>query len=182
MNKTGSLTMISRWLMATAFVVVLTACDNDMSDLDAYIADVKARPAEPIPPIPPVKTYTPYVYEGQMGRDPFRPSTSEGSDDVAATANSTGPRPDRDRAREYLEQYELDTLAMVGTFRLEDNHWALVRDPDGVVHRVSVGNYLGRNHGRVTFIEDMRLGLTELITDGSGGWLVREASMTVEDV
>ena len=102
MNKTGSLTMISRWLMATAFVVVLTACDNDMSDLDAYIADVKARPAEPIPPIPPVKTYTPYVYEGQTGRDPFRPSTSEGSDDVAATASSTGPRPDRDRAREYL--------------------------------------------------------------------------------
>lgn len=181
MNTIGYSTIISRWSLAVILMAVLVSCSSEMSDLDDYIADVKARPAEPIPPIPPVKTYTPYTYEGQMGRDPFRASTSEGSDDVASTSNSDGPRPDRSRAREYLEQYELDTLAMVGTFRLDDNHWALVRDPDGVVHRVLVGNYLGRNHGRVTSIEEMRLGLTELITDGSGGWLVREASMAVDD-
>lgn len=181
MKDQNFVTITGKWVISALLVSILTACSQDMTDLQNYIADIKSRPAEPIPPIPPVKTYTPYTYEGQTGRDPFRPSTSEGSDDMAATASSGGPRPDRDRPREYLEQYELDTLAMVGTFMLEDNHWALVRDPDGVIHRVAVGNYLGRNHGRVTSIEEMRLGLTELITDGSGGWLVREASMAVED-
>jgi type IV pilus assembly protein PilP len=158
----------------------LSACSNDMSDLSGYIAEVRARPADPIPPIPAVKTYTPYVYEGQAGRDPFRPSTSDGSDEVTATSNRDGPRPDLNRTKEYLEQFELDTLAMVGTFEMANSEWALIRDPDGVVHRVAVNNYLGRNHGRVTGIELTQIALTELINDGSGGWLVREASMVVD--
>ena len=57
---------------------LLAACRNDMSDLDAYIEEVQKRPAQPIPPIPAVRTYSPYQYQGLTGRDPFRPSTSEG--------------------------------------------------------------------------------------------------------
>ncbi len=159
----------------------LSACGGEMSDLNAYIADVKARSAEPIPPIPPVKTYTPYAYEGQTGRDPFRPSTSEGSDDELAGSNSSGPKPDPSRTKEYLERFELDTLAMVGSLSLNDFHWGLIRDPDGEVHRVAVNNYIGRNHGRVTSIRETKLGLSELITDGLGGWLVREASIAVSE-
>lgn len=176
--------MTSRFIIKTlaclAAVVLLPACSSDLNELQDYIEDVRSRPAGPIPPIPAVKTYTPYVYEGQTGRDPFRPSTSEGSDDVAATTNQGGPRPDPNRTKEYLEQFELDTLAMVGTFTMGDSEWALIRDPDGVVHRVAVNNYIGRNHGRVTYIEETEIGLSELITDGMGGWLVREASMRVE--
>ena len=160
-------------------LTLLSGCGNDASDLDIYIAEVKARPAEPIPPIPPVKTYTPYVYDGVTGRDPFRPSTSEGSDDVASTSNYDGPKPDASRPKEYLERFELDTLMMVGTLSLEESHWGLVRDPDGVVHRVAVNNYIGKNHGRITSIRETQLALSELITDGMGGWLVRDASIAV---
>ena len=173
--------LLVRGMSIFAVAAFLSACSNDMSDLTAYIESVKARPAEPIPPIPPVQTYTPYAYEGLTGRDPFRPSTSEGSDDLAATSNVGGPRPDANRPREYLEQFELDTLAMVGTFSMGDSHWGLVRDPNGVVHRVAVEDYIGKNHGRVTFIQETQIGLSELITDGLGGWLVREASMAVEE-
>ena len=73
---------LGRTALALAATVLLSACGGDLSDLEQYIAEVKARPAEPIPPIPPVKTYTPYVYEGIVGRDPFRPSTSEGTDET----------------------------------------------------------------------------------------------------
>lgn len=169
---------LKQLLCLLAGSVVLASCAGEMDDLTVYIDDVKSRPAEPIPPIPPVKTYTPYVYEGQMGRDPFRASTSEGSDEFVSST-STGPKPDPDRPKEYLERFELDTLSMVGTLSLEGNHWGLVRDPDGVVHRVAVNDYIGRNHGRVTYIRETQLGLTELITDGLGGWLVREASVAI---
>lgn len=172
-------TFPARGMALVCAAVLATACSNDMSDLDQYIADVKAREAEPIPPIPPVKTYTPYVYEGQTGRDPFRPSTSEGSDDIVSASNYDGPKPDPNRPREYLERFELDTLSMVGTLSMEGSHWGLIRDPDGVVHRVSVNNYIGKNHGRVTSIRETQLDLSELITDGLGGWLVREASIAV---
>lgn len=158
--------------------VILTACTENMSDLEKYIDSVKARPADPIPPIPPVKTYTPYDYEGLAGRDPFLQSISEGSDDVRS-ASGSGPRPDFDRHREYLERYELDTLSMVGTFSNDESRWALVRDPEGVIHRVPVGNYIGKNHGKVVKISDTEVDLTELISDGANGWLVREASIAL---
>ena len=163
---------------ARLVVMMLSACTESMNDLDKYIVAVKARPADPIEPIPPVKTYTPYEYDGQTGRDPFRHSLSEGSDDVRSTAG-TGPRPDFERPKEYLERYELDTLSMVGTFSKEESEWALVRDPEGVIHRVPVGDYVGKNHGRVVDINQAQLDLSELISDGAGGWLVREASIAL---
>ena len=138
-----------------------------------------AKPiADPIEPIPPVKTYTPYEYGGLSGRDPFRQSITEGSDDVRATTG-TGPRPDFERSKQYLERYELDTLSMVGTFGKEQSYWALLRDPEGIIHRVPVGDYIGKNHGRVVDINDTQIGLSELISDGAGGWLVREASIAL---
>lgn len=169
-----------RFAGLAVLLMTLSACSENMDDLDNYIATVKARPADPIPPIPPVKTYTPYQYEGLTGRDPFRQSINEGSDDVRSTAG-TGPRPDFDRSREYLERYELDTLEMVGTFSKEGSDWALVQDPEGIIHRVPVGNYIGKNHGRVVKIEATQVDISELISDGGGGWLVREASLVLGD-
>ena len=174
-NRLKSINLV----LVTFTVLALSACGGEMSDLRVYIDDVKARPADPIPPIPPVKTYSPYAYEGRTGRDPFRASTSEGSDDGLANNNTNGPKPDRTRVKEYLERFELDTLEMVGSLAMEEARWALIRDPDGVVHRVSVENYIGRNHGRVTSVRDTQVGLSELITDGLGGWLIRDASIAV---
>lgn len=163
---------------AVLVAVMLSACSEDIDDLEKYIASVKERPAEPIPPIPPVKTYTPYEYEGLAGRDPFRQSISEGSDEMRSSTG-TGPKPDFERAKQYLERYELDTLSMVGTFRKDESFWALVRDPEGVIHRVPVGNFMGKNHGQVVSISNTDVNLSELIPDGAGGWLVREASIAL---
>jgi type IV pilus assembly protein PilP len=160
---------------------LLTSCGVQQDDLDRYIGEVQARPATPIPPIPAVRTYTPYKYEGLLGRDPFRTSTSEGSDQVAQGGPSSGPRPDLQRPREYLEKFELDTLAMVGTFSREAADWALIQDPDGVIHRVAVGNYMGKNHGKISVITNDDVQLSEFIADGVGGWLVRDASIALED-
>jgi type IV pilus assembly protein PilP len=158
---------------------LMYSCTSDQDNLSRYIAEVKARPAAPIPPIPEVETYTPYKYDGLAGRDPFRSSTSEGNDQVAAGTRGSGPRPDLQRTREYLERFELDTLTMVGTFSKESYKWALIRDPDGVVHRVSVGNYLGKNHGKINAITPGEVDLDEFIADGTGGWMVRPASMAL---
>ena len=163
---------------AVLAVMMLSACTESMDDLDKYIAAVNARPADPIEPIPPVKTYTPYDYDGRAGRDPFRQSLSEGSDDVRSSVG-TGPRPDFERSKEYLERYELDTLSMVGTFSKEESDWALVRDPEGVIHRVPVGDYIGKNHGKVVEISNAQMSLSELISDGGGGWIVRNASIAL---
>ena len=172
LNQTGIVVL-------AALMVLLSACGNSNSDLVGYIAEVKARPATPIPPIPAVRTYTPYEYDGLAGRDPFRQSTSEGSDEVGVGGPATGPRPDLRRTREYLERFELDTLMMVGTFAKDTSEWALIRDPDGTVHRIATGNYMGKNHGKVSAISPDEVELSEFIADGAGGWLIRAASMAL---
>jgi len=176
--KHSSKQLIRVTAMVPLMALLLTACSESMEDLNKYVTSVKERPADPIPPIPPVHTYTPYVYDASVGRDPFRASLNEGSDDERSS-NKSGPRPNFDRPKEYLERYELDTMSMVGTFRKEKFYWALIRDPEGVVHRVPAGNYMGKNHGEVVVISDTEVGLSELISDGAGGWLVREASIAL---
>jgi type IV pilus assembly protein PilP len=168
------------WALAGLAVLLLSGCSKDMSDLQQHLSEVKSRPAQPIAPIPQVSTYTPYTYDGYSGRDPFRSSTTDGSEQVADEGNRDGPRPDFTRPKEYLERYELDTLIMVGTFSKDNAFWGLVRDPDGVVHRVSIENFMGKNHGQIVNIQDSQIDLTELIADGAGGWLVREASVALE--
>lgn len=179
---TTTMTQLRNGVLALAFGLVLTACGGNMNELQGYIAEVKARPAAPIEPIPPVKTYQPYDYDGLAGRDPFRSSSSEGREVAQGEggAGAVGPRPDFDRPKEYLERFELDTLTMVGTFGKEGTFWGLVRDPDQVVHRVLPGDYLGKNHGQIQDIGNTEIQLSELITDGSGGWLQREASLALE--
>ncbi len=167
-----------RVVSVVLLTLMLSACAESMDDLEKYLASVKARPADPIPPIPPVKTYTPYEYAGLTGRDPFLQSITEGSDDERST-KGTGPQPDFERPKEYLERYELDTLAMVGTFSQGESEWALLRDPEGIIHRVPVGDYIGKNHGQVISITKTQVNLSELISDGTGGWLVREASIAM---
>ncbi len=162
-----------------SILTLLAACSSNEDDLGHYIAQVNARPPTPIPPIPTVRTYTPYVYDGLQGRDPFLQSTSEGSDEEVSGNRGDGPRPDFQRTREYLERFELDTLLMVGTFDKETSHWVLIRDPDGKIHRVAAGNYMGKNHGKVNVISLSEVKLSEFITDGSGGWLVRDASLVL---
>lgn len=167
-------------VLGASVTLTLGACSGPGDDLNRYIAEVHARPAGPIEPIPPVKTYTPYDYQGIVARDPFIASTSEGNEPEQTASNATGPRPDFDRPREYLERFELDTLEMVGTFARGENEWALVRDPDNVVHRVAVEDYMGKNHGKVTSIQPDTVELVELVSDGAGGWLLREVSIALD--
>ena len=57
----------------------------------------------------------------------------------------------------------------------------LIRDPDGVIHRVHVGNYMGQNYGHITAIGEDHIDLVELVSNGTGGWMERQASIALGD-
>jgi type IV pilus assembly protein PilP len=75
----------------------------------------------------------------------------------------------------------LDGLDMVGLIGAEETQVALVMDPQRVVHRVRVGNYLGQSDGRIVAIREDGLEIVELIPDGSGGWLERPARLALDN-
>ncbi|HEX2139892.1 MAG TPA: pilus assembly protein PilP [Woeseiaceae bacterium] len=157
----------------------LAGCSADMDDLDRYINEVKARPGgriEPLPEITPYEVFT-YVADTEGYRSPFVPDTPQ----VAAGGPGSTTRPDRDRSREFLEQFPLDTLEMVGTLELSETTYGLVQTQDGLIHRVIPGNYMGQNDGRIIAITDSEIQVVEIISDGIGGYLEREAAVSLSD-
>ncbi len=159
--------------------LALVGCGRSDADLRQWIAQIKARPAEPIEPIPTMRSPEPMVYAAHELRDPFQRARPR--PDVVAAGSGDGIRPDADRRREYLEGFPLDTLGMVGTIELEQQVYALIADREGVVHRVREGNYLGQNHGRIERVLGDRIELVELISDGSDGWMERQAQIALAD-
>jgi len=153
----------------------LIACGSGTADLQAYVEDVKNRPGPPLDPLPVMQPFVVFEYSPEGLRDPFSVPKEN------AESESSGVRPDPDRRKELLESFPLDGLGMVGTLGEGEALVALVIDPDQVVHRVKVGNYLGQNEGRITAINENRIDLVELVPDGAGGWLERQASVSLED-
>ena len=161
------------------FGLVAGGCSGDMDDLDSYINEVKARPGGRIDPLPEIKPYEVFTYvaDAEGLRSPFVPDLPQ----HAANSANSGTRPDPERSREYLEQYSLDTLRMVGTLTQGGTNYGLVQTSDGLIHRVISGNYMGQNDGRIVSIDESKIELIEIISDGIGGYVEREAAVGIAD-
>jgi type IV pilus assembly protein PilP len=85
------------------------------------------------------------------------------------------------RNREFLEQFSLDALKMVGTLKLNGHNYGLVQVADGRVQRVLVGNHIGQNDGRITDIVPNRISVIELVPDGLGGYIERPAALALNE-
>ena len=160
-------------LLVALLAGVLAGCSGRDADLDRFIDGTKKEPGGRVEPLPEVKPYEAYNYADQQLRSPFVPGGSG--------ALSSGLRPDSHRNREFLEQYSLDTLKMVGTLNLGANRYGLVATKDGRVHRVVVGEHIGTNDGKITDISPSKIALVEIIPDGLGGYIERPAALGLNE-
>lgn len=169
-------------LAALLAVLMLAACSGDRSDLEQFVAAEKAKKPGPIEPLPQIKPYETFVYDAQDVRSPFTPDSSGGPQPgERQDGDGSGIQPDFNRPKEYLEQFSLDGLQMVGTIEAKGQKFALVADPDGAVHRVLPGNYLGQNHGKITGIGETEIRIMEIIPDGLGGWMEHQAAIGLDE-
>jgi len=173
----------SPWLF---IVLLVSGCvSSDMSDLTQQVEEILARPGGRIEPLPEIKPYEAYAYQSgqQAARDPFELFYDTSKAEVADTADSglteAMEREIKFRNREELEGYELDSLRMVGTLEDGNNQWGIIQDPEGTVHRVKVGNYLGRNIGKILTIQEDKIELREIIKNVDGRWEERPAALAL---
>ncbi len=152
--------------------LIAAGCSSGQSDLQKWIEDTKKKPGGRIQALPEVKPYETYTYSAAKLRSPFQPQGPGG-------AGTASLRPSIRRNREFLEGFSLDTLKMVGTFKVGSNFYGLVQSKDGLVHKVQPGNYLGQNDGKVTEISGGKISLVEIVPDGLGGYIERPASLAL---
>ena len=177
--------LILRSLFIAFLILGIQGCIwiEDTADLRAYVAERSSRPVGEIPPLPEFKPYEAFVYEGSSLRNPFR-ALVEDIVEQDALVEVSEVYPDPDRIAEYLEQYAVDNLAMVGTITSPinpDQFFALVRDPQGEVHRIQVGDFLGLDNGQVINLDERHIELSEIVSNGRGGWMKRPRSITLPE-
>jgi type IV pilus assembly protein PilP len=163
-------------LAGLGLCLVLSACGSGEREMQTYIDGIMALPGSPIEPLPEVRPPPSFVYEAGDRRSPFVPD-----EPVSIAGQAAGIGPDQDRPRELLEQEPLDSLTMVGTLRNARGDYGLIQDSQGRVHRVTIGNYMGQNHGRIMSITDSEILLDEIVPDSLGGYVNRQASIGLSD-
>lgn len=163
--------------LALPVLAMLVGCaGDDKSDLTAYIQQIKARKSTKIEPLPDVAVPEIYTYQSSNRVNPFLPFQSQ-EPEAVTEAQSEANAPDYNRVKEELEQYPLDSLRMVGTLVKGEDTWGLITAPDGAVHRIQVGNYMGKNHGKIRVVDEGRIELLEKIRNSSGAWSDRPAQL-----
>jgi len=161
--------------LACAAYAAVTACSSADDELARFIEDTKKEPGGRVEPLPEIKPYETFVYAAAELRSPFLPS-SPGSG-----AGFSGVRPDQKRNREFLEQYSLDTLKMVGTLKLGGSIYGLVQTKDGLVHRVTTGNHIGQAEGKIIDITPAKISVIEIVPDSLGGYMERPAALALNE-
>jgi len=168
-----------RYLLLVAAAGLLAGCGvgNDFSDLQSFMDEVDARPAPPIEPLPIFEQVEPYSYQVSNMRSPFEPPVTLKK--VPDLPGGEQVKPNFNRAKEYLEQYTIASLTMVGTLAKDNDMYALIKDADGGVHRVQTGDYMGTDHGEIQTIGEASIELIEIVRDGGSGWVRRERTVSL---
>lgn len=170
--------MVRFTLLMIGGLSLLMSCvqQDPLADLRAYVQEQDSRPRGQIPPPPEFIAPDFVSYTASGRRSPFEVPRPIELVRQTADMPKSNVTPDFTRVKEYLESFRIENIAMVGTLTglNEDiTLWALVKDGQGEVHRVQIGNYLGRNFGKIIDISETQIDLIEIVPSGQDNWVER---------
>ncbi len=163
------------------FVLGLSACSDSgqHGDLRDYIEETKRRPAGEIEPLPSFVPYKSFAYSAMALRSPFDPPAEQ--EQSVVLSNNKNIKPDFEREKEVLEGFNFGALRMVGTLTKDGAVWALINDGESGIHRVTTGNYIGMNHGRIVAASNHQIEVIEIVPNGTNGWVERPQVLSIQE-
>jgi len=168
-----------RALLTLALVALFNGCSSGdrFQDLKEFMDTIDAKGQGQIEPLPEFLPYQAFAYSAGNLRSPFDPPVVVKP--VDPNKKSSTVKPDLNRVKQYLEQFNIGQIAMVGTLSQGSKLFGLVRDPNGGVHRIQLGDYMGTDFGKILAINENQIELVEIVADGTGGWVERERTMSL---
>lgn len=154
--------------------ILLTGCGGEeFQDLNDFVKNSGADMRGKIPPPPEVKLYEPFVYDNEANLpDPFKPRKPD-----LRSGRGGINQPDLERPKEALEEFPLENLRMVGYLFRNKIGYAVIRAPDGKLHRIKAGNYIGLNFGLIKEVTETEVVVKEVVQDSAGDWSDRISSL-----
>ena len=160
-----------RPLMILVIASVLTACGNQsQTELKEWMREEAKGMRGKVPPLPEITPFPAVAYVGRSLIIPFSPQKV-----VATEAASGKTLLNDDRPRQPLENFPLEDLRITGVIVRDGVQYALIAppSPNKPMH-VSVGDYMGRNFGRITSITTDAVTILETTKDNSGAWIEKD--------
>lgn len=167
---------MKKHVISIGIIVMLTGCSfsEQSSDLKQWMEKEAKSMRGKIEDLPPAKTYTPVDFDVKKNpfvmREPVS-LTKDGKDLFA---------PDKNRRKEALEAFQIETIKMTGFLLKDKSPVGIVRTRDGIMHYVSLGNYLGTNYGKVIEINENEIVVEERIQEEEN-WKIRTNRILLEE-
>jgi len=163
---------------------LVAACGSSSRDeLSQWMAEQKAQTQPKIKQVTPPKPFKPEPYKLFAELDPFSKQKLIQvltKDANQATVNNTLIAPELARRKEPLEEFPLDTMALVGSLVRDKQPVALIK-VGPLLYQVRLGDHLGQNYGRVVKIVENEVILREIVQDAVGEWIERTASLLLQE-
>ncbi len=166
----------SYWLIIISTLMIVACVEDDTSDLNEFINDSGKNLQGHVETIPEVKDYEHFAYEAFDLPSPFAPRETD-----RENKSDNGIRPDFDRPKEVLEGFPLESIKMVGSLQQDNIIVGLIRTPDNALHRVTIGNYLGQDYGKVFAVLESEIEFKEKVSDSEDEWIERNRKLILED-
>lgn len=149
--------MAKNWIFMVLFSLGLIACNSsENSSFVAYIKDVKSRSRLPVEPRAKIESLAIFHYpEDNKRPNPFKPKLNYFDDDKSIVNTK--------RPKQPLEQFALESLSFVGLMRKGSITWALISRMDGLISSVQLGDYMGKNEGKIISIKEDSIQLEERV-------------------
>jgi type IV pilus assembly protein PilP len=184
-RRRRSLVAVRRLVAGTATAALLAACGagSNQTELTQELANLTRDARGRVDALPRMAPYEPPDYGARELTDPFSEKRITESNRVESAASATGAAllaAQKNRPRQPLEAFALETMKLVGSVSIKGQPHALIR-LDQSIYRVKVGDYMGQNMGRVVAISADEVSLRELVQDGAGAWSERESTLTLQD-
>lgn len=172
--------MMRKIFLLVLSVIVLnmmSACNqNDYIDLEAFVHSSGDGLQGKVDPLPEVRPHQFFTYQAFDITSPFVPRKNDQAQNI-----TSGIQPDVNRHKEVLESYPLESLSMVGSLQRQEIIFALIKSPDGTLHRVKIGNHLGQNFGKINQISEAEVKVSEIVQDGVNEWIERSSAIMLKN-
>ena len=178
-----SLTRLIRWGPVGLIAALLGCSDSGDDELRAWMAEQRNSMRPKTEAVSEPKPFVPQAYADTGTLVPFdlRKLTSGFKGEAAnPVTNSSLVAPELNRRKEPLENFPLDTMALVGSLKKQGKEAALLR-VDKLIYQVNVGAYIGQNYGKITKITETELSLREIVQDAAGEWIERQAVLQLQE-
>lgn len=156
-------------------LLLLGCAAEEHQDLREWMRDEAKGMKGKVAPLPDITAFPVVSYETETLTPPFAPGKI-----VTLEAATDKTAPDRTRPQQPLEIFPIEDLRVIGVILAGTVPYALIQTPPpNKPKHVRVGEYMGRNFGKITAITRDGITVLESVKDANGAWVAQEKLLIV---